>query len=135
MDMMIWCGYAVEGESGMRSTCCHTQAEEWAGALHILDVDKRLAKLLLHLYSKIGLQSGDQAINDFITLPAAKKEIAAMIGTTPETLSRKLNCFEENRIIEVCKRNIHIRNIRALNDIAEVGLDEVINNGVEAVCT
>ena len=85
-------------------------AEDWAAALHMLEVDKRLAKILLYFRSK------DNA-NSKVQLPASKKEIAAMIGTTAETLSRKLNQFEELNLIKVDKRVIHILDRETLQDM------------------
>ena len=86
-------------------------AEDWAAALHMLEVDKRLAKILLYFRSK------DDSKNK-IHLPASKKEIAAMIGTTAETLSRKLNYFEELNLIIVDKRVIHILDPESLQNMS-----------------
>lgn len=85
-------------------------AEDWAAALHMLEVDKRLAKVLLYFYFK---ESSDRKL----ILPASKKEIAAMIGTTAETLSRKLNQFEELQLITVKQRTIFIRDLEALQQM------------------
>lgn len=52
-------------------------------------------------------------------LPAAK-EFAAMIGTTPETLSRKLNQLESLGLIRVNNRTVMILDILALSQIAEI---------------
>lgn len=87
-------------------------AEDWAAALHMLEVDKRLAKILLYFYSK------DKGLNSNVHFPASKKEIAAMIGTTAETLSRKFNQFEELKLISVNKRVIHILELKSLQVLA-----------------
>ncbi|MDQ0195973.1 Crp/Fnr family transcriptional regulator [Paenibacillus wynnii] len=86
-------------------------AEDWAAALHMLEVDKRLAKILLYFHSK-------DILNSKVNLPASKKEIAAMIGTTAETLSRKLNQFEELNLIKVSRRVIHILELDDLQHLA-----------------
>ena len=52
--------------------------------------------------------------NQVIELPSAKKEIAAMIGTTAETLSRKLHKLEAKNIIAVHKRSVEIIDMEAL---------------------
>ncbi|QSF44619.1 Crp/Fnr family transcriptional regulator [Paenibacillus tianjinensis] len=95
------------------------QADELAGSLHILEAEKRLARLLLHLSSKNKQEYGTEPVWSQIHLPAAKKDFAAMIGTTPETLSRKLNKLETMKIIEVSKRTVVILDVKALYQIAE----------------
>ncbi len=95
------------------------QADELAGSLHILEAEKRLARLLLHLSSKNQQEHGTEPAWSQIHLPAAKKDVAAMIGTTPETLSRKLNKLEAMEIIEVRNRTVIILDIKTLYQIAE----------------
>lgn len=95
------------------------QADELAGALHIFEAEKRLARLLLHLYSRQSLLSGGEAEYS-LHLPAAKKEFAAMIGTTPETLSRKLNKLEQMKIIRMSNRKVTILDMLSLSQIAEI---------------
>jgi CRP-like cAMP-binding protein len=90
-------------------------AEEWASALHMLEVDNRLAKILLYFHSR------DRS-SQCVILPASKKEVASMIGTTAETLSRKLNQFEELKLISVQRRAIHILDLDALQELAEIHL-------------
>jgi CRP-like cAMP-binding protein len=88
------------------------QADDWAGAVSLLEVEQRLAKLLLQL------ELMGYADMEGIKLPAAKKEIAAMIGATPETLSRKLTYLESLGIIAVNNRTVRILARDQLNDIA-----------------
>ncbi|MNE51761.1 transcriptional activator FtrB [compost metagenome] len=95
------------------------QADELAGALHIFEAEKRLARLLLHLYSRQSLLSGGEKEYS-LHLPAAKKEFAAMIGTTPETLSRKLNKLEHMKIIRMNNRTVTILDMLSLSQIAEI---------------
>ncbi|AIQ49572.1 hypothetical protein R70723_29630 [Paenibacillus sp. FSL R7-0273] len=96
------------------------QADELAGALHIFEAEKRLARLLLHLYAKQSLSTGGGEGQPMLHLPAAKKEFAAMIGTTPETLSRKLNQLERMKLIQVNNRSVTILDLLALSQIAEI---------------
>jgi CRP-like cAMP-binding protein len=88
------------------------QADDWAGAVSLLEVEQRLAKLLLQL-EQMGF-----ADKEGIQLPAAKKEMAAMIGATPETLSRKLTYLESLHIIAVNNRTVRILARDQLNEIA-----------------
>jgi CRP-like cAMP-binding protein len=95
-------------------------AEDWAGAMHMLEVEQRLAKILIHFYSKDAATRAHGNHSRKILLPAPKKEIAAMIGTTAETLSRKLNQFAEWKWIAVRKRVIDILNLDALMELTEM---------------
>ncbi|WP_187355586.1 Crp/Fnr family transcriptional regulator [Paenibacillus tengchongensis] len=90
-------------------------AEEQAGVLQMLDVEKRLARLLLHLYEK---ETAQPPVPE-IRLPSAKKEVAAMIGTTAETFSRKLSKFADLKLIAVHQRRIELKDIEALQQMAE----------------
>lgn len=56
------------------------------------DVEQRVAAILLQLASKIE-RNNNNSIN--ITLSVSKKDLASLIGTTQETLSRKLSSFQE----------------------------------------
>lgn len=96
------------------------QAEELAGAMHIFEVEKRLARLLVYLFSRNQNVRLPQASKMSIELPAAKKEFAAMIGTTAETLSRKLSKLESLHIIEVQKRTVEVLDMKALYHMAEI---------------
>lgn len=49
-------------------------------------------------------------------LPEQKKELAALLGITPEMLSRKLACFEENGLLEVNRNCIVIRRPELLGE-------------------
>ncbi|RUT35721.1 Crp/Fnr family transcriptional regulator [Paenibacillus zeisoli] len=78
------------------------QADEWAGAMHVMDVEQRLAMMIVHYWRK---QSAD---GYRVILPAAKKELSSMIGTTPETLSRKLTQWVNDGIIHMKLRTLDI---------------------------
>lgn len=55
-------------------------------------VETRIALYLMEQLEKIG--------NNVIELPMSKKDLASFLGTTPETLSRRLTEFETNGMIE-----------------------------------
>ncbi|OKP84292.1 hypothetical protein A3844_19770 [Paenibacillus helianthi] len=90
------------------------QAEETAGVMHMFEVEKRLARLLVKLAS--GNKSGEvnTAQRQVIELPSAKKEIAAMIGTSAETLSRKLRKLISVNIITLRNRKVEILDMDSL---------------------
>jgi CRP/FNR family transcriptional regulator len=99
------------------------QAEASAGSMHMFEVEKRLARLLVYLHTRshTETEAAAHALRHSVDLPSAKKEVAAMIGTTAETLSRKLNKLEALKIIAMHKRTVNILEMEALYQIAELG--------------
>ncbi|MNC36425.1 cAMP-activated global transcriptional regulator CRP [compost metagenome] len=90
------------------------QAEETAGVMHMFEVEKRLARLLVKLACGNNTECMPSTRKRFIELPSAKKEIAAMIGTSAETLSRKLHKLEAGNVIAVHKRRVELIDMEAL---------------------
>ncbi len=89
------------------------EADEWIGAISLLDVEKRLAKVLL-------IYSAKYEPNEPFDLPVPKKDFASLIGVVPETLSRKLSLFEDQGLIELKgRKSIRILNLPQLRQIAE----------------
>jgi CRP-like cAMP-binding protein len=86
------------------------QADEWIGTISLLETERRLAKLLIIFYEKNNQEK-------VIKLPAQKKELAAWLGTTPETLSRKLAYFEECGLIANQRGNISILKPEELREV------------------
>jgi len=78
--------------------------------LSLKEVPGRLAAYLLYL-SK---QSGG---SDNIEIDISKGQLASLLGTIPETLSRILRKMNEKGILNVSGRKIEMLNKRALNDI------------------
>lgn len=68
------------------------------------DVEARLAGYLLDLPTRRG--RGDDGLE--VRLPLAKKDVASLLGTTPETLSRKLAAFAEQGLITISGRTITV---------------------------
>jgi CRP/FNR family transcriptional regulator len=73
------------------------------------EVDSRLAEYLLSM-----AQTHGQGFK----LPT-NPEIAAIIGTTPEPVSRKLGHFSQQGWVRICKRKLCVLNIRALAGLAQ----------------
>jgi len=69
------------------------QADEWMGSIAPMEIEQRLARILHDFY--VRRVSGD----DLVRLPMAKKDLASLLGTTPETLSRKLSLFRQKGLI------------------------------------
>ena len=72
-----------------------TSAERMVAALTSSDVGARVAAYLLDLPA-----SWDEG-RPVVRLPLPKNQVAAHLGTTPETLSRRLASFERDGLIEV----------------------------------
>ncbi len=89
------------------------QADKLVGELSAKDVEKRIAGYLLELMEKT--ESAD------IVLPMSKKDLASYLGTTQETISRRLSHLQTNHIIDQQgHRNIKIIDEEALAEIAFV---------------
>ena len=85
-------------------------------------VRQRTARLLLYLH---GGQVGKPEKNkpgEPIGVPLLHKEMAEMIGTTPETFSRTLHALASKGIIRLTKAHIFIENPTALETISPVSL-------------
>ncbi len=88
-------------------------ADEWMSLLSLMEVEKRLARVILLFFEKVEVRN-----NEFV-LPIPKKDLASLIGTTPETLSRKLLSFAEQKIIAVKQRRvIQVLNLDTLKVLA-----------------
>ena len=86
-------------------------AEQQAQFLMMEKVEERLATYLINL-------SKSQNSLTF-KLPLLLKELAAFLGTTPETLSRKFKLLEDERYLSRNNRIITIINEDALEDLID----------------
>lgn len=83
------------------------QTEKLVGELSAKDVEARIAGYLLDLVNEKN--------SDEIVLPISKKDLASHLGTTQETISRRLSSFQMNGWIEQKgHRNIKIIDKKAL---------------------
>ncbi|MCL5887993.1 MAG: helix-turn-helix domain-containing protein, partial [Actinobacteria bacterium] len=76
-----------------------------------LDVPSRVAAHLLHLALSSGTRSPDGVE---VVLDRSKADIAAAVGTVPETLSRALAKLAEESIIKVDGQKITVLDVRSL---------------------
>jgi CRP-like cAMP-binding protein len=81
-----------------------------------LSVPQRVARFLV--WSLENLPNPQKEANR-LALPLLREEIAQMIGTTPETLSRIFRDFASRKILKVEKRSILVSNPRALRRLIE----------------
>jgi len=87
------------------------QTEKLVGSLSAKDVETRTASYLLEL-------TNERESNEVI-LPMSKKDLASFLGTTQETISRRLSNFQTNGWIEQNgHRTINILDKEALTNIA-----------------
>ena len=81
-----------------------------------LTAAQRVARFLI--WTLEALQNPSKDTNR-ITLPFLHEEIAQMVGTTPETLSRVFRDLSERRILKLDKKSIVVANPRALRRLIE----------------
>jgi CRP-like cAMP-binding protein len=86
------------------------RADEKIGGLVLLDVNGRVAQLLLDL--------ADESGGPRITRKLTHHTIAQMIGSSRETVSRAMRELVEKGLIEVSRREITIRQRDALGSLA-----------------
>ncbi len=87
-----------------------TQIEE----LSLKDVPGRLAVYLTYL-------AEEQGNSDKVTLNITKGQLASLLGTIPETLSRMMARMSLQNLIEVQGRDITIQNFPGLEELAASG--------------
>ncbi|WP_425486402.1 Crp/Fnr family transcriptional regulator [Gracilibacillus halotolerans] len=81
------------------------ETETQATSVAIETVDKRIAQYLINNANE----------NEEVILQMTRKELASYLGTTPETISRKLTEFEEKGyIIQKTSRKIEILKVDEL---------------------
>ncbi|KPH78695.1 MULTISPECIES: Crp/Fnr family transcriptional regulator [Bacillaceae] len=87
------------------------ETEKLVGNLSSKDVETRTASYLLELVEKYNTTS--------VELPISKKDLASYLGTTSETLSRRLSSFQTNGWIEQRgQRKIQILDREALREMS-----------------
>ncbi|GGJ96220.1 Crp/Fnr family transcriptional regulator [Lentibacillus kapialis] len=87
-------------------------AEKTIERLSSQDVEKRLSSYLL--------EEAEKGTSSQITLPMSKKDLASYLGTTQETLSRRLAGFADKGLVrQTGQRKINITDWEALRNIAE----------------
>ena len=82
--------------------------------LSLKEVPGRLAAYLIYLAEEEGKE-------DSVTLSISKAQLAGILGTIPETLSRIFAKMNSQNLIEVKERNIKLLNPSGLKELAEHG--------------
>lgn len=81
--------------------------------LSVISAAARLARFLLRLPSSGPLEAAE------VTLPMSKKDVAAHLSVTPETLSRTLRQWKERGVVEADGRRLILRDLRVLQALAD----------------
>jgi len=82
-----------------------------------LSVRTRLAHLLLTLKDRFGEVDDDGTLT--IRLPLSRQDIASLLGTRPETISRAINILEEAEVARFSGREVFIADLDCLLDEIE----------------
>ncbi len=82
--------------------------------LSLKEVPGRLASYLI-------LLANEQETKDEVTLPISKGQLASLLGTIPETLSRIFARMSSQGLIEVDGRNIRLLDRSGLEEVSEHG--------------
>lgn len=80
-----------------------------------------LKEVPARLASYLGVLMREQNNTDVVTLPVSKNQLAGLLGTTPETLSRIFNKMSGENLIGVDRGVISILDAQGLADMAEGG--------------
>ncbi len=84
--------------------------------LSLKEMPARLASYLIHL-------ADEQGQEEVLTLKISKGQLASILGTIPETLSRIFAKLSGNELIRVEGKKITILDRGGLEDLAEYGKD------------
>ena len=91
--------------------------------LSLKEVPARLAAYILTLSQekKSELPGSILKSEPMVTLPISKAQLANLIGTTPETISRIFKKMVDAQLIEVKTKNIFITSMEGLSELSESG--------------
>jgi len=82
--------------------------------LSLKEVPARLASYMLYL-------SGQQGDEGLVVLDISKAQLAGLLGTIPETLSRIFARMSSQGLIQVKDRNIRLMNLAGLKELSDQG--------------
>ncbi len=82
--------------------------------LSLKEVPARLAAYLVYL-------AGEQEREDRVSLPISKGQLASLLGTIPETLSRIFSSMTNQKLIRVNGRDIDLMDMVGLEELSEHG--------------
>jgi len=86
--------------------------------LSLKEVPGRLAAYLLYLSKE---QTRNHSVDNRITLTISKGQLASLLGTIPETLSRIFAKMNQQNLISVNGKDIHLHDTEGLKYLSETG--------------
>ncbi len=93
------------------------EAEEHILQAGAFPIRTRLAHLLLTLRDRYGTVGDDGVLT--ISLPLARQDIAAILGSRPETIARSINALEADGVARFSGRNVIVPDLDPLLDEIE----------------
>ncbi|MDL1909618.1 Crp/Fnr family transcriptional regulator [Chloroflexi bacterium CFX6] len=94
------------------------ESQEIVKQLSAYTVEQRIASALMRLASKLGEARGEEVL---IQLPFSRQDLAAMTGSTTETVSRVMSRLAEEGLVKSGRKWVTILNLNRLEELAKRG--------------
>jgi CRP/FNR family transcriptional regulator, nitrogen oxide reductase regulator len=94
------------------------ESQEIVKQLSTYTVEQRIASALLRLAGKLGEKHGQDIL---IQLPLSRQDLAAMTGSTTETVSRVMSHFAEEGLVKSGRKWVTITNTKRLEELLKEG--------------
>jgi CRP-like cAMP-binding protein len=95
-----------------------TESQEIVKQLSAYTVEQRIASALMRLAGKLGEARGQGVL---IQLPFSRQDLAAMTGSTIETVSRVMSRFAENGWVKSGRKWVTITDMKRLEELVKRG--------------
>ena len=95
-----------------------TESQEIVKQLSAYTVEQRIASALLRLAGKLGETRGQGVL---IQLPFSRQDLAAMTGSTTETVSRVMSRFAEDGLVKSGRKWVTITDKKRLEELVNKG--------------
>lgn len=89
--------------------------------LSLKEVPARLAAYIITLAQEAAPAENPDLMPEKVTLPISKAQLANLIGTTPETVSRIFKKMADAGLIKVQTKDILIQDLDGLSELSDVG--------------
>ncbi len=94
------------------------ESRQQIAQLSTLTVEQRVAAALLRLAGKVG-EARDRGV--LIQLPLSRQDLAAMTGSTTETVSRVMSRLAEDGLVRSGRKWVAVMHQKGLEDLVEKG--------------
>ena len=95
-----------------------TESQEIVKQLSTYTAEQRIASALLRLAGKLGETRGQGVL---IQLPFSRQDLAAMTGSTTETVSRVMSHFTKEGLVKSGRKWVTITNMKRLEELVKKG--------------